>query len=90
MATGLSQNNPCANPSVAAATDGSFMVAWSGRNMITRANGWDVYARSFSTNGAGGNVLLVNTHIPGNQYAPRLNALGLDYLMEGRTFAHKP
>ena len=73
-------NNPCANPSVAAA-DGGFMIAWSGRDMTTRVNGWDVYARSFSANGTGGNAVLVNTHIAGNQYAPRLNMLGADYLM---------
>lgn len=73
--------NPCANPAIAAAADGTFMVAWSGRDMLTRSNGWDVYARSFSSNGVGGNMNLVNTYIFGNQYAPRLNVIGLDYMV---------
>jgi hypothetical protein len=73
-------NNPCANPSVAAASDGGFMVAWSGRDMVVFANAWDVYARPFSSTGTGGAVVRLNTHVPGNQYAPRLSAVGLDYL----------
>ena len=72
---------PCANPVVAVAADGSLMVAWSGRDMVARANGWDVYARAVGTNGIGGNVTLVNTHIAGNQYAPRLKAIGQEYLV---------
>jgi hypothetical protein len=76
-----SNSIPTANPAVAAATDGSFMVAWSGRDLINHLNGWDVYARSFSPNGAGGNILLVNTYVAGNQYAPHLCAIGLDYLV---------
>src|SRR5208282_3697658 len=74
-------SNPCANPAVAAASDGSFMVAWSARDMVTYSNGWDVYARPFSAIGTGGSVTLVNTHLAGNQYAPRLRAIGLDYLV---------
>lgn len=74
-------SNPCANPAVAAASDGSFMVAWSGRDLVTYSNGWDVYARPFSTSGVGGNVARVNTRLVGNQYAPHLSAIGLDYLV---------
>jgi hypothetical protein len=74
-------HNPCANPAVAVAADGSFMIAWSAHDMVTYTNGWDVAARSFSSNGIGGNVLLVNTHLAGNQYAPRLQSIGLDYMM---------
>jgi hypothetical protein len=73
--------NPCANPGVAAASDGTFMVAWSARDMVTYSNGWDVYARPFSNSVAVGNVALVNTHLAGNQYAPHLRAIGLDYLV---------
>jgi hypothetical protein len=73
-------SNPCANPSVAAASDGSFMVAWSGRDMVTIANGWDVYARPFSSAGAGGTTVRLNTYLNGNQYAPRISAIGLDYM----------
>jgi hypothetical protein len=72
--------NPCANPDVAAATDGSFMVAWSAFDLSTPTNGWDVYARSFSSAGTGGTAVRLNTYLAGNQYAPRLSAIGLDYL----------
>jgi hypothetical protein len=73
--------NPCANPAVAAADDNGFMVAWSARDMVAVNNGWDVYARSFSTNGTGGNVKQVNSYLAGSQYAPHLRAIGLDYLV---------
>jgi hypothetical protein len=73
--------NPCANPGVAAAADGSFMVAWGGRDMVNPTNGWDIYARTFSSAGVGGATALVNTHLPGNQYAPHLSAIGRDYLV---------
>ena len=73
--------NPCANPSVAAAADGSFMVAWGGRDLVNPTNGWDIYARTFSSAGVGGATALVNTHWPGNQYAPHLSAIGGDYLV---------
>jgi hypothetical protein len=74
-------SNPCANPAVAAASDGSFLVAWSARDVVVRSNGWDVCIRSFSTNGSGGNVAYANTYITGNQYAPRLASIGTDYLV---------
>jgi len=73
--------SPCANPAVAAASDGSFMVAWSARVLVTYGNGWDIYARPFSNGVAVGNATLVNTHLAGNQYAPHLRAIGLDYLV---------
>lgn len=71
---------PCANPSVAAGSDGGFMVAWSGLDLGNPTNAWDVFARPFSSTGAGGSVLQLNTYVAGNQFAPRLTAIGLDYL----------
>jgi hypothetical protein len=73
-------STPCANPSVAVASDGSFLVAWGARDMTTVANGWDIFARPFSSTGTGGVIVRLNTYLPGDQYAPRLSALGLDYL----------
>jgi hypothetical protein len=73
--------NVCANPAVAAATDGSFMVAWSRRDLATRVNGWDIFARAYSATGVGGTVSRANTFVSGNQYAPRLVAIGLDFLV---------
>ncbi|MGD0744876.1 MAG: hypothetical protein ABSA45_06945 [Verrucomicrobiota bacterium] len=73
--------NPCANPSVAAAADGSFTVAWGARDMANLTNGWDIYARPFSSAGAGGAVVRVNSFLYGDQYAPRISAIGGDYLI---------
>jgi hypothetical protein len=79
-----SDSNPCAHPSVAAGTDGGFMVAWDAHDMSSpRANSLDIYARSFTSAGAGsgGTVQRVNSHLYGDQYAPRISALGTDYLI---------
>lgn len=74
-------NSICANPSVAAATDGTFTIAWGENNPFTPANGWDIYARSFSNNAVGGPSVRVNTHVYGDQYTPRISSLGIDYLV---------
>jgi hypothetical protein len=73
-------SNPCANPSVAAGSDGGFMVAWTARDMTNSQNSLDIYSRSFSGAGTGGTALRVNSHLYGDQYAPRLSAVGTDYL----------
>src|SRR6202012_4564956 len=39
-----------------------------------------VYARPFSSAGIGGSVVRINTTVSGDQYAPRLSSIGLDYL----------
>ena len=73
-------SNPCANPAVAAASDGTYMVAWGAHDMVIPTNGWDIFARSF-TNASGGALLRVNSHLYGDQYAPRISAIGADYLI---------
>jgi hypothetical protein len=73
--------NPCANPAVAAASDGSFMVAWDARDLSVLTNGYDVFARSFSNNGVGGIIATVNSYIYGDQYAPRISTIGSDYMI---------
>ncbi|MGA2871339.1 MAG: hypothetical protein ABSF34_19520, partial [Verrucomicrobiota bacterium] len=73
--------NPCANPSVAVAADGSFMVAWTERDLLNQANDLDVFARTFSSTGVGGTLLRVNTHVYGDQYAPQISVIGGDYLV---------
>ena len=70
---------PSANPSAAAASDGSFMVAWSGYDTVS-TNGWDVYARTFSSAGVGQATVQLNSYVHGNQYGPQLKAMGLDYM----------
>jgi hypothetical protein len=37
------------------------MVAWGARDMATRTNGWDIYARPFSSAGVGGATVRVNS-----------------------------
>jgi hypothetical protein len=74
-------SNPCANPSVAAAADGRFMVAWGAYDMANATNAWDVYARPFSSAGGGGATVRVNTYLTNNQYAPRISSIGGDYLI---------
>ena len=74
-------SNPCANPSMAVAADGSFLVGWTEHDMANSANGLDVYARVFSGAGVGGTLLRVNTHVYGDQYAPRISVIGGDYLV---------
>lgn len=73
-------SSPCANPSLAAGSDGGFMVAWSGYDLDNMTNGWDVFARPFTSAAVGGAVLQLNTYVVGNQFAPRLAAIGESYL----------
>jgi len=71
----------CANPALAAATDGSFMVAWSQHDPLITSNGWDIFARPVSSTGVGGAVVEVNSYTYGDQYAPKISAIGVDYLV---------
>jgi len=71
--------NICAFPSVASASDGTFMVAWGELSAVV-TNSWDIYARPFSGTGAGGITRRVNASAFGDQYSPRLTAVGTDYL----------
>lgn len=72
--------NPCAAPSIATASDGSYMVAWCANSVTNMNNGWDIYARSFN-NTIGGPVNLINSYTYGDQYNPRISVIGGDYLI---------
>jgi len=74
-------SNPCANPAVAAASDGTFMVVWGARDTVNLNNDWDIYARPYSSAGVGGVVEYVNTTLYGDQYAPRISSIGTDYMV---------
>jgi len=70
----------CANPSVAGGSDGGFIIAWSQKAFQMSLDGWDVFARPFSGTGLGGTARRVNTYTYGDQFAPKVGALGADYL----------
>ena len=74
-------------PSVAAASDGGFMIAWSERDLINITNSWDIVARPFTAGGAGGIVRFVNTTRYGDQIAPRVSPIGTDYLVTWMSLA---
>ena len=71
--------NICANPVVAVAADSTFTVAWSGNNLANPNNGWDVYARQFTSPTSGGTEFVVNSQLYGDQFGPRISVLGTDY-----------
>ena len=70
----------CADPSVASASDGTFVIAWSQKDSVVLNNSWDAYARRFSAAGAGGTVQRLNTQRYGDQWSPKLASIGTDYL----------
>jgi hypothetical protein len=70
----------CANPSVVGLPDGGFLIAWGQKDLQVRTNSWDVFARSFSGSGAGGDVRRVNTWVFGDQMIPQLSAAGTNCL----------
>ena len=77
-------SNPCADPAIAAGSDGGFMVAWDARDMTSPlSNSLDIYERSFTSAGAGsgGTVSRVNSHLYGDQYGPRISSIGVDYFI---------
>jgi hypothetical protein len=75
-------SNICAYPDLAASADGGFMAAWMERDLVVRANGWDIYARRFTSASAlgGGNVVRVNSQLYGDQYSPKIRRSGNSYL----------
>ena len=74
--------NVCANPSIAATPGGGFVIAWSERDLTSRrTNSWDISARAFLNTGTpAGAVVRVNQYLFGDQFAPKLAAIGTDLL----------
>jgi len=71
----------CANPRVAAASDGAFLIVWGQKDLQNPNNSWDIFARPFSSTAIGGTVSTVNTTLFGQQYLPQITALRTDYLV---------
>ena len=80
-------NKPCSNPSVSAAADGSFLVAWAAKDLVNYSNSWDIYARPFSSTDIPGAVVGVNTYLYGDQYLPKVASLNLDYIVTWTSLA---
>lgn len=76
-----SGTNTCANPSVAAAADGGFTVAWMEKDVQTEANSWDIYARAFNGSATGGVTRRINSTTVGDQLAPKIAGQGGDFLV---------
>jgi hypothetical protein len=73
-------DNPASNPAAAGASDGNYLITWNAMDMTNLWNSWDIYARPFNGT-TGGPVVRVNSHTYGDQYLPRLSAVGGDYLI---------
>ena len=64
--------NTCADPALAALSDGGFTVAWSQKDTVL-SNSWDVWGRAFSANGAAvAPAFRINSFLYGDQYQPKL------------------
>jgi len=83
-----SANNICANPTVAPAQDGGFAVTWMERDP-QNPQSWDVYVRPVGSTGPSGlgTTRRVNTWVIGDQLAPKIAALGGDYLVTWTSMA---
>lgn len=73
--------NVCANPSVAASSDGGFTVAWGEKDTIFQDNSWDIFVRPFSSTALGGTTRRVNTQTYGDQIGPTISSWGSEYLL---------
>jgi hypothetical protein len=70
-----SGTNFCDTPSVAALNDGGFTAVWAEKDGVVATNGWDVWGRAFSASGSPeGSDFTINTHLSGDQYAPKIAA----------------
>jgi len=98
-----STTNLCADPSVAASSQGGFAVAWGQKAGVFHAvqnqttgfpataqstNGWDIYGRLYQSDGTpAGLPIRLNSYTYGDQYAPRIQAFGKNYLTVWQSLA---
>jgi len=67
--------NACSRPSVAATSDGGFVVAWTERDSVVETNSLDIWGRSFTAAGAAaGGAKRINLFTYGDQSAPKIAA----------------
>ena len=77
-----------ANPVVCASPNGGFAVVWSRKGSVgvttsvLAGASWDVYARFFDSAGAPLDAdLRVNSYTYGDQFAPKIDCIGSEYLV---------
>ena len=71
----------CARPTVSAASDGGFAIAWNQRD-VERDNSWDIHARVYDAAGQPtGSAFRVNEHTFGDQFAPALGGAGRSHIL---------
>ena len=67
----------CANPNLTPLANGGFMAAWSVLHSSETRSDWDVYARSFKSDGTAAMAeRVINTYITGSQFSPKLSRIG--------------
>lgn len=76
-----STTNVCANPSVAAGAAGGFVITWGQKDRTIVTNGWDIFARSYTSAGSGGAIQQLNTFVYGDQFAPKISSLPSGYMV---------
>lgn len=66
-----------ASPSACGVSGGGFLVGWSQKDFVNTSNSWDVFVRSFNSEGAATQSgQLINSHLLGDQYGPALATSG--------------
>ena len=74
--------NLCAAPSVAVAADGSYLIAWTASDRSSRSNSFDIFGSSFNSGGVTNKpVFRINSFLYGDQYVPRISAIGQDFMV---------
>ncbi len=82
LRAGLYEVPICANPVIASLSDGGLTVVWNQRDTLDRNNGWDIYGRAFSATGlTNGLPVRLNVFTYGDQFAPRIAAIGADQMV---------
>lgn len=74
--------NLCANPAIAGADNGDFVIAWSSLAPESRRDNWDVLLSAYNSEGVPyGNPVRVNEFTPGPQFAPAVAIEGSTVLV---------
>ena len=80
--------SPCTVPAAAAAADGSYLISWAASDRAILTNSFDVFGRTFNSAGTASSLVFrINNYQYGDQYVPRVSALGLDFLVTWTSLA---